>query len=176
MKNSIKSTIKKAFFITLCITLLLSLSACGKNDVTKGSNDLSVHIGGNLKTIDPSLCTDSDGMTFILQCFEGLMTVNEQAEIVCGQAKQYHISENGLVYTFTLRDDLKWSDGKKLTAQDFVYSWRRLVDPKTASEYNYIIEMVKNANAIMAGEKDPSELGIVALSDTTRQIYLENRN
>ena len=113
-------------------------------------------------------------MSFIIQCFEGLMTVDTSGELVCGQAKSYHVSDDGLTYTFTLRDDLKWSDGKKLTAHDFVYSFRRLVDPATGSQYNYLIDMVLNANEVMNGEMKPEELGIRALTDRTLQIYLAN--
>lgn len=162
----------KLLLIVLSISFLFSLSGCSNSDDKKGENDLNVHIGGNIKTIDPSMCQDSDGMTFITQCFEGLMIPNENGEIVPGQAKSYHVSADGLTYTFSLRNDIKWSDGKPVTAHDFVYSWRRLVNPETASGYNYMIEMVKNANEIMAGEKKPEELGIVALSDTTLQVYL----
>lgn len=162
----------KLLLIVLSISFLFSLSGCSNSDDKKGENDLNVHIGGNLKTIDPSVCTDSDGATFISQCFEGLMMPNENGDIVNGQAKAYHVSKDGLTYTFTLKNDLKWSDGKPVTAHDFVYSWRRLVDPTTASQYNYMIEMVKNANEIMTGKKKPEELGIVALSNTTLQVYL----
>ena len=81
------------------------------------------------------------------------------------------VNPDGTVtYMFTLRDDLKWSDGSPLTAADFVYSWQRLVDPATAADYSYMIDMVKNANEIMAGEKDKSELGIKALDARTLQI------
>lgn len=164
----------KLFLILLSISFLFTLSGCSKTDDEKGANDITVHIGGNLKTIDPSQCTDSDGMTFITQCFEGLMIPNENGEIVTGQAKQYHVSADGLTYTFTLRDDIYWSDGKPVTAHNFVYSWRRLVDPATASAYNYMISMVANADEIMSGEKSPVELGIVALNDKTLQVYLKN--
>ena len=108
---------KKPIIILIALSLLLSLTGCNTKAKAKGENDISAHIGGNIKTIDPSLCTDSDGMTFIVQCFEGLMTTDSNSEIVCGQAKNY----------------MKVSDGKKVTAHDFVYSWRRLVDPATAS-------------------------------------------
>ncbi|MBE5935906.1 MAG: peptide ABC transporter substrate-binding protein [Lachnospiraceae bacterium] len=165
---------KKPIIILLILSLLLSLSGCGNNkEEVIGDNDISAHLGGNIKTIDPSLCSDSDGMTFIVQCFEGLMTVDNTGNLVCGQAKDYHVSKDGLTYTFTLKNNLQWSDGKKVTAHDFVYSWKRLVDPATASSYNYLLEMVKNANDVMNGKMDTKGLGIKALSDTTLQIYLE---
>ena len=164
---------KKLLVILVALSLLLSLTGCDTNTKIKGDNDISAHIGGNIKTIDPSLCTDSDGMTFISQCFEGLMTVDYNSELVCGQAKTYHVSDDGLTYTFTLKNNIKWSDGKDVTAHDFVYSWKRLVDPKTGSQYNYLLDMVKNANDIMNGRMNPDGLGIKALSDTTLQVYLE---
>ena len=100
------------------------------------------------------------------------MKLNEKSEIVEGVAESYTVSDDGLVYTFKIRKDAKWSDGKDLTADAFVYSWRRLVDPATASDYNYMIDMVKNANEIMAEEMDPSELGIRAIDEKTLEITL----
>ena len=88
---------KKSIIILTTLSLLLSLTGCGKDTNTKGTNDISAHIGGNIKTIDPSLCTDSDGMTFISQCFEGLMTVDYNSEIVCGQAKSYLFKESSFI-------------------------------------------------------------------------------
>ena len=77
-------------------------------------------------------------------------------------------------YTFHLRDGIKWSDGKAVTAQDFVYTWQRLVTPETAADYNYMIDCVVNANAIMAGEKDPSELAVKAVDDKTFEVTVND--
>jgi len=133
---------------------------------------LNVNVGPEPNTIDPQLNTAVDGATLINHAFEGLMKMNAEKEIVFAQAESCEISDDELVYTFTLRDDIKWSDGQPVKAGDFVYAWQRLVDPDTASEYNYIIDMVLNANEVMAGEKDPSELGIKALDDKTLEITL----
>ncbi|MBW7571573.1 peptide ABC transporter substrate-binding protein [Caproiciproducens faecalis] len=105
---------------------------------------------------------------------------DKDGKIVNGQAKDIKVSDDHLTYTATLRDDIKWSDGKAVTAGDFVYAWQRGVDPKTASEYANIFDPIKNATKIRNGEKKadgtayaPSELGIVAKDDKTLEITLE---
>ena len=98
----------------------------------------------------------------------------QNTEVVLGQAASYEVSDDLCVYTFTLRDDIFWSDGEPVKAGDFVYSWQRLVDPATASDYGYFLDnIVLNAAAIQAGEKDKSELGIKAIDDKTLEITLE---
>ncbi len=142
--------------------------------------NLSVCIASEPQTIDPALNSAVDGAIMIQHTFEGLMkwvdsgtayndSVNAAA-LAPGQAESYEVAENEdgtTTYTFHLRSDIKWSDGKDVTAQDFVYSWRRLADPETAADYNYMIDCVVNANEIMAGEKDPSELAVSAPDDKT---------
>jgi oligopeptide transport system substrate-binding protein len=127
-----------------------------------------------------------DGNTYVNHLFENLLryaptnkTAGDDpkmmsAELELGQAESYEVSEDGLVYTFHLRDDIFWSDGEPVKAGDFVYSWQRLVDPATASDYGYFLDgTVKNAAAIQAGEVAKEELGIEALDDKTLQITLE---
>ncbi len=139
------------------------------------------------ETIDPALISSVDASMYTQHQFEGLMKYSKTdeamdesgqvygSEVVPGQAASYEISDDQLVYTFTLRDDIFWSDGEPVKAQDFVYAWQRVVDPATASEYGYILDdIVLNASAIQAGEKEASELGIVAVDDKTVQITLES--
>ena len=143
-------------------------------------------IASEPETIDPGLISSVDGSTYTQHQFENLMKyqmvaenpaddVNMQnTEVVLGQAASYEVSDDLCVYTFTLRDDIFWSDGQPVTANDFVYSWQRLVDPETASDYGYFLDnIVLNAAAIQAGEKDKSELGIKAIDDKTLEITLE---
>ena len=92
------------------------------------------------------------------------------AELSYGQAESYDKvpNEDGTVtYTFHLRDGIMWSDGQPVTANDFVFSWQRLVSPETAADYSYMIDCVVNANTIMNGEMDPSELAVSAPDDKT---------
>ena len=84
------------------------------------------------------------------------------------------ISEDKLKYTFHIREDAKWSDGKKLTADDFVYSYRRVVDPKTASPIAYLMYYIKNAKNINMGKKQIDTLGVTAIDENTLTIELEN--
>lgn len=99
---------------------------------------------------------------------------NTGGEITPGVAKEWTVSDDGLVYTFTLNPDAKWSDGEQIKAQDFVYSWQRLMDPNTAAPYAFIGEYLKNGRAIETGEMAPTELGVVAKDDTTLEVTLEN--
>ncbi len=86
----------------------------------------------------------------------GLMIHNAKAELEPGAAESHTVSEDGKVYTFKLRQGAKWSDGSPVTANDFVFSWRRLVDPATAAEYAYMLAPVVNAEAITKGERSPT--------------------
>lgn len=103
---------------------------------------------------------------------EGL-TRNTAGEVKPGIAEKWEISEDGLTYTFHLRD-AKWSDGEPIKAADYEFSWKRLVDPETASPYAFIGDYLKNGYAIETGEKDPSELGVKAIDDKTLEVTLEN--
>lgn len=141
-----------------------------------GAFNLAVCLASNPQTIDPALNSSTDGAMMIQHMFEGLLkwadSGDGNAKLVNGQAADYTVSDDGLVYTFTLRDDIKWSDGQDVTAEDFVYAWQRVVDPKTAADYNYMIDMVVNANEIMKSEKDKSELGVKAIDDKTFEVTL----
>ena len=150
--------------------------------------NLTVNLASEPQTMDPQMNTTLDGGTMMQHLFEGLMkweTTGEEQEgsdgtcdssrITYGQAESYDREENedGTVsYTFHLRDDIYWSDGEPVTANDFAYAWRRLVDPATAADYSYMIESVVNAPAIIDGEKDPSELGVEAVDDKTFKVIL----
>ena len=98
---------------------------------------------------------------------------NTGGEVYPGVAESWEVSEDGLTYTFHLNPDAKWSDGEQITAQDFVYSWQRLMNPDTAAPYAFIGEYLKNGLAVEKGEMDPSQLGVVAQDDTTLVVTLE---
>ncbi|HML38372.1 MAG TPA: peptide ABC transporter substrate-binding protein [Bacillota bacterium] len=169
---------KRVLMLALVFCLVVSLAACGGGGAKEADKgfEMTICIASEPESIDPALNRTVDGSNMIPHMFEGLMKyVNDgkgNAVLTEGQAKSYEMSDDGLVYTFKLRDDAKWSDGQPVTAKDFVYAWQRLVTPETAAEYNYMIDAVVNANEIMAGDKDPSELGIKALDDSTVEITL----
>lgn len=170
---------KRFLVLTLVFCLVVSLAACGGGGEKEADAgfEMSVCIASEPMTIDPALNSSVDGAVMIHHMFEGLMKWkddgNGNAVLTEGQAASYEISDDGLVYTFKLRDGIMWSDGQPVTANDFVYAAQRLVDPATAADYNYMVDgIIVNATEIIAGEKDPSELGVVALDDTTVQITI----
>ena len=105
--------------------------------------DLVFLNGAEPETLDPALITGQPEGRVANALFEGLLTFNEHGKPQPGMAESWELSEDGLVYTFTMRDWLTWSDGTPLTARDFVASWRRTLDPATASEYAYQLRIVK---------------------------------
>jgi oligopeptide transport system substrate-binding protein len=123
--------------------------------------------------IDPGITNNSFASTFLSNCFEGLVTYDEEGNVVAGVAESWDISEDGTVYTFHLRDGLKWNDGSALTANDFVYSYKRVLDPATGGQYvNMLTDYVVGAAELYAGEGSEDDLGIKALDDQTLEITL----
>ena len=137
---------------------------------TSSGQELSVQVGPSPETIDPALNSAVDGANMIIHAFEGLLKMDKDNNIVPGLAESYETSEDGLTWTFHLRPDLKWSDGTPLTANDFVYSWKRLVDPNTAAPYGSIINVVKGFDEAAGGDVDA--LGVSAPDDQTFVVEL----
>ena len=136
---------KKVLFILLTLTLF----SCSDK---KSNEIIRVSVGAEPQSIDPSFLSAVDSMIYAVHIFEGLTTKDKNNNVVGGVAESWEISEDGLSIIFNLRDNAKWSDGKPVTADEFVYSFRRLANPKTASSYSFLISPVKNADKIMAGK------------------------
>lgn len=133
---------------------------------TAGGLDLAVQIGPDPETLDPALNSAIDGANMIIHGFETLLTFDEENNVVPGQAESFEVSDDGLTYTFHLRDGLKWSDGSDLTAEDFVYSYKRLANPLTAAPYAYdMLCMVKGYDAILNLGEDATEEETLAAVD-----------
>lgn len=128
-----------------------------------------------IPSMDSKKGTDGVSFTAQNQVFEGLYYLDEKDQVTPGvAASEPEVSDDQTVYTIKLRDDAKWSDGSAVTAKDFVYAWQTIVDPKTAAEYAGIfVGVMKNAGDIVDGKKDPSELGVKAVDDTTLEVTLE---
>lgn len=125
--------------------------------------------GAEPGTLDPHLSGGSWEYNIIADMFVGLMTQDAAGNAIFGAAESCTASEDGLTYTFTLRDHT-WSDGTKVTAQDFVYSFRRLVAPKTAADHPDILYPLRNAEAVNKSELPPEALGVRAIDDRTLEI------
>ena len=123
--------------------------------------------------MDLSKATDSVSFTQISNTFEGLYRLGKDSKITPGLATFEKVSKDGKTYTFTLRKNDKWSNGDPVTAQDFVYSWRRTVNPKTESEYSYLFSGIKNADKIVVGKKPATSLGIKAVGKYKLVVTLE---
>jgi oligopeptide transport system substrate-binding protein len=124
-------------------------------------------------TLDPHKSNGNTASVILADLFLGLMTTDQAGEIVPGAAESHTVSPDGLVYTFKLRDGLAWSDGTPLTAEDFVYSFRRVQDPATAARYAQWFWAVKNAQAVNKGQAKPEEMGVRARDARTLEVTLE---
>jgi oligopeptide transport system substrate-binding protein len=182
----------KKWSILLVAVLVVSmvLAACGggkdegstKNssgeDAAKSEEQVLNFINGDyIPSMDPSKVTDEYGFQFVGATMEGLYRLGEDGEIKEGIAKgEPEVSEDGLTWTFKLREDAKWSNGDPVTAHDFVYSWQRAVKPETKSEYGpYMMAgVIKNADEISKGELPVEELGVKAIDDYTLEVQLAN--
>lgn len=162
---------KKFLAIVMILAMLIALpTGCGEKKIS--SSYLIWNIGVESKTFDPGLNNANDGGHIIQNLFEGLMQETEKG-LKPAQAKSYKVSDDGLVYTFTLRDDIKWSDGKPVTAQDFVYSWQRVCDPATASEYSFLMTpYIVGAEDFLNGKGTADAMGVKAKDDKTLEVTL----
>ncbi len=141
---------KRLIACLLAVCMLLALVACSKggdsvskpdaqNDpsgsATPTSSEMTVQIGPNPETLDPALNSAVDGGNMLITLFETLLIIDENNKVQPGQAESYTVSDDGLTWTFTMRDGLKWSDGTELNAKDFEYTMKRICDPATAAPY-----------------------------------------
>ncbi|MGZ2416809.1 ABC-type oligopeptide transport system substrate-binding subunit [Staphylococcus caledonicus] len=163
-------------YIALLLTMILVLSACS-NKKSLYSDEGQVFrkvITQDMTTLDTALITDAVSGDIAGQAFEGLYSIDKDDKVVLGVAKDMPKKSNGgKTLTVDLRKDAKWSNGDPVTAEDFVFAWRKVVDPKTASEFAYIMSDIKNADLVNTGKKPVNQLGIKALNKYKLQIDLE---
>jgi len=178
---------KKKVMLALSVAMaaMFTLAACGSSDKTPTTPNtpttpvaekkvLRVQFDVEVASMDPQIATDGTSFEVIAAITEGLYSIDEAGSPILAMAESVDKSADGLTYTFKLRD-AKWSDGTAVTAKDFVFSWRRLVDPEVASEYAFIMEIagVKNAVAATTGDKPVEELGVTAKDDKTLVVELD---
>jgi len=130
--------------------------------------------GEEPQTLDPHVAEGVPSTNILRDLFEGLTTTAPDGRIVPGAARHWDISRDGLTYTFFLDPEGRWSNGEAVTADDFVWSWRRAVDPTTGASNSRMLSPVANAEAILAGELEPGELGVTALNELTFQVELNH--
>src|SRR3989338_11120190 len=161
-------------FFLVFISLTLFLSCSSRLKLT--NETLYFNLDTEPPSLDPSKATDTTSNLVIENIMDSLTDYDVSTpdlKIVPKVAKSWKVTKGGKVYTFILRDDVLWTDGKKVTAHDLEYSWRRLIEPATAAEYAYFLFDVKNAKAFNEGKvKNFSKVGIKALDDHTFQVTL----
>ncbi len=162
---------KKLLSILAAFTLVLT--GCGASDA------FVYTVSSPIETLDPKDASYSQTFTLFSDIYTGATIVNADGEIENGAATDIKVSDDGLTYTISLRDDMKWVDNTgaemgNVTAHDYEFSYKRMVDPESASVYSYIFELIDNASEIIAGEKDADELAVKALDDYTLEIKLDH--
>lgn len=194
MKNT-----KKFLALALASVMAVSVAACGSSSSTNDTSaadssttteaadttasadgyNLAVCLASEPMTIDPALNSAVDGAIMTNHMFEGLVkwvdNGSGEAELAPGQAESWEKTVNGdgtVTYAIKMRDGIKWSDGKDVTAGDFEYSWKRLADPATAADYCYMIDMVQGYAEVADGSADKDTLGIKAIDDKNLEITL----
>lgn len=161
--------------IAAALAGLLALAACGKAPTSPQASQSNVLRRGNTAdpdTLDPQKTSTQYESNILNDMFEGLMAMDAKANIVYGAAESHTVSGDGLVWTFKLRPGT-WSDGVPLTAEDFVFSFRRILDPKTAAKYASLVYPIKNARAVNEGRLPPAAVGVKALDAQTLELTLE---
>jgi len=135
--------------------------------------DLTFINGAEPETLDPAIITGQPEGRVVNSLFEGLLRYDEKGRCLPGTAERWEISPDGKIYTFHLRPEAKWSDGRPVTAADFVRSWERTLNPATGAAYNYMLFPIRNAEDFANGKlADFSEVGVKALDDRTLRVEL----
>lgn len=163
----------------LILTAFLLLISCSCNNNSKNSDisnkdTLKINIGTEPPSLDWSLATDSTSFTILNNIMEGLTRFSDKHKAEPALAKSWEVSEDGKTYTFHLREKAVWTDGKLLRAEDFVYSWSRILNPDTGADYAYFLFDIVNAKEYNSGIiNDPSKLGVNAIDDKTLVVELK---
>lgn len=181
-----RNKMKKLISILLALAIVVTaLSACGSSSpdpvanqtvVDDGRKILNVGRSTELFDMDSTIATEADCLEVISAIIEPLFYTGPDGTPVNALAESYEVNESGTEYIFHIRQNANWMNGTPVTADDFVFAWRRLVDPVNASEYSFMMEVaaVKNATAIICGEMAPEELGVYAIDSKTLKVEIDH--
>lgn len=178
---------KKISILALVLALMLTVTACGGNkggntggtDAANGGDKeseviLRANNGSEPGSLDPQLAMGTHESWILDHTFEGLMKYDQEGKLVPGMAVDFpEISEDGLTYVYTIRDDVKWSNGDPVTAKDFEFTWKRLADPETAAEYAYQLYYVAGAQEFNEGTGSRDDVGVKALDGNKLEVKLK---
>ncbi|MGB9097917.1 peptide ABC transporter substrate-binding protein [Erwinia sp.] len=171
MNNSSRFTLA---LLALAVTASVSAADVPPGTALASSQEIVRHIKDEPASLDPAKAVGLPEIQVIRDLFEGLTNQDAKGNIIPGVATQWQTTDNK-TWIFTLRKDAKWSNGDPVTAKDFVYSWRRVVDPKIGSTFAWFAELagIQNAGAITKGEMTPDKLGVTALDDHRLKVTLD---
>lgn len=168
--------IRNIAFLFLCLSVLTLLPSCKEDD---GSGHIfKMNIENNPQNLDPQMAEDDESVMIITNMMEGLMKIDASGAIVPAAAESFSMSEDGMTYTFYLRQDRMWESlledfSEPVTADDFVFAFQRIFDEKTESPYSGDFSCIKNGTAVLNGTKSKAELGVKAIDEHTVEFRLE---
>ncbi|WP_455863714.1 peptide ABC transporter substrate-binding protein [Pantoea agglomerans] len=171
MNNSSRFTLA---LLALAVTASVSAAEVPSGTALASRQEIVRHIKDEPASLDPAKAVGLPEIQVIRDLFEGLTNQDAKGNIIPGVATQWQTTDNK-TWIFTMRKDAKWSNGDPVTANDFVYSWRRLVDPKIGSTFAWFAELagIQNAGAITKGQMTPDKLGVTALDDHRLKVTLD---
>ena len=158
----------------ILVCFVLALSACSNESdvIDESAATLNRGLNAEPESLDPHRSTSNGAADILRDIGEGLLTYAADGSLIGGVASSWSVSDDGLVYTFRIRQEAIWMNGDPVTSSDFVFALRRLVDPEIASPYALILESILNVPQIVKGELPPTELAVIAIDDETLQIEL----
>jgi oligopeptide transport system substrate-binding protein len=168
---------RRTVTVICCIALPVVLSACSKqpdrSTETPYTQELKRGLGGEPASLDPAAASDTFSTQVIQDLYEGLTAESPTGEVVPGVASSWSVDDTGTKYTFQLRPDALWSNGKPVRAKEFIASWQRVLDPRQGSPVSADLRLIKGAAGIISGRQPPASLGATAPSDTVLIVNLE---
>ena len=165
--------LRKCLALLISLSMFLCLFGCGNEKATKSFIYETVT---GITNIDPLFAINDTELHIVYNTFEGLMKYDKAGILTCGVAENYSVSNGGKTYTFKLKKDAKWSDGRPLTANDFEFAFKRAVDPHSQSPYSSTLLPIKNVSDILKGKKSPDSISVKAINDSELEINLESVN
>ena len=162
---------RKIFYL---FTLFVFLFSCNSKKKDANMKELKMSLYSNPDTIDPRKSGDLISSSIIFMMYAGLMQNNNDGKLELGLAKSYEVSEDLKKYTFTIKDDAKWSDGHSITAYDFEKSWKKIMDPNFPAKGPQLFYCIKNAQKIALKDSSIENLAVKAINEKTLVVELEN--
>lgn len=184
-----RNLLTRGLNVLLVLTMIFTLTACGnetktgepktvnaqQEETVAAKTDLKFILHNEPEILDPVIAADSSCVPIFTNVFEGLTTLDGNDQVVPGVAESWDINEDGTVYTFHIRDNAKWSDGKPVVADNFIYTWEKVMNSATAADYAWImLPYIKNAQNYFDGKASFEEVGVKAIDDKTLEVTLEN--